>query len=107
PSASATTKPISRSRVGRSRDIFAASYVTGTRQCSADLSSLDAMLRYERMKEAVELLGLTKAELVSFVETLGEPAYRGRQIFGGLQHRRLRSFDEMSDLPKQLRTRLT
>ena len=58
------------------------------------------------MKETVELLGLTKAELVSVVETLGEPAYRGRQIFSGLQHRRLRSFDEMSDLPKQLRSRL-
>ena len=58
------------------------------------------------MKETVELLGLTKSELVSFVETLGEPAYRGRQIFGGLQHRRLRSFDEMSDLPKPLRSRL-
>src|ERR1051325_6181792 len=58
------------------------------------------------MKETVELLGLTKAELVSFVETFGEPAYRGRQIFGGLQHRRLRGFDEMSDLPKQLRSRL-
>ena len=53
-----------------------------------------------------ELLGLSKAELVSFVETLGEPAYRGRQIFAGLQHRRRRSFDEMSDLPKDLRARL-
>jgi len=59
------------------------------------------------MTEPVELLGLTKAELVSFVETLGEPAYRGRQIFGGLQGRRLRGFEEMSDLPKQLRARLT
>jgi 23S rRNA (adenine2503-C2)-methyltransferase len=58
------------------------------------------------MNQAVELLGLSKAELVSFVEALGEPAYRGRQIFAGLQHRRLRSFDEMSDLPKELRTRL-
>lgn len=58
------------------------------------------------MNQAVELLGLSKAELVSFVEALGEPAYRGRQIFAGLQHRRLRSFDEMSDLPKELRLRL-
>src|SRR5437867_9679907 len=59
------------------------------------------------MTQAVELLGLSKAELVSFVETIGEPAYRGRQIFAGLQHRRLRSFDEMSDLPKDVRSRLT
>jgi 23S rRNA (adenine2503-C2)-methyltransferase len=54
----------------------------------------------------VELLGLSKREIVSFVETIGEPAYRGRQIFAGLQHRRLRSFDELSDLPKDLRSRL-
>jgi len=54
----------------------------------------------------LELLGLSKSELVEFVETLGEPPYRGRQIFAALQHRRLRNFDEMSDLPKDLRARL-
>src|ERR1044072_3156944 len=54
----------------------------------------------------VELLGLSMSELVEFVETLGEPAYRGRQIFAALQHRRLRNFDEMSDLPKDFRSRL-
>src|ERR1051325_5351089 len=58
------------------------------------------------MKQRVELLGLSQPELVAFLETLGEPAYRGRQIFAALQHRRLRSFDEMTDLPKDLRTRL-
>ena len=58
------------------------------------------------MTKAVELTGLNQAELVSFVETLGEPAYRGRQLFAALQHRRLRDFDEISDLPKNLRTRL-
>jgi len=56
--------------------------------------------------EQVELLGLSKAELVEFVETLGEPAYRGRQLFAALQHRRLRNFEEISDLPKDLRSRL-
>ena len=58
------------------------------------------------MNNTVELLGLSKTELVSFVETTGEPAYRGRQVFAGLHHRRLRSFDEMSDLSKELRARL-
>src|SRR5688500_14648921 len=58
------------------------------------------------MKQGAELTGLSQAEVVSFVETMGEPAYRGRQIFAALQHRRLRSFDEMTDLPKELRTRL-
>ena len=58
------------------------------------------------MEEAVQLTGLTQPEMVSFVETLGEPAYRGRQLFGALQHRRLRSFEDITDLPKELRTRL-
>jgi 23S rRNA (adenine2503-C2)-methyltransferase len=54
----------------------------------------------------MELTGLTKSELVAFAEQLGQPAYRGRQIFGALQHRRLQSFDEISELPKALRERL-
>src|SRR5687768_13716639 len=59
------------------------------------------------MDKAVELTGLSQAELVSFVETLGEPGYRGRQLFGALQHRRLRNLEEITDLPKELRTRLS
>src|SRR5829696_10238302 len=58
------------------------------------------------MDKAVPLTGLTQPELVSFIETLGEPAYRGRQLFAALQHRRLRSFDDITDLAKDLRTRL-
>ena len=52
------------------------------------------------------LTGLTLPEVVTLVEELGEPAYRGRQVFAALQHRRLRSFDEMTDLPKDLRAKL-
>jgi 23S rRNA (adenine2503-C2)-methyltransferase len=59
------------------------------------------------MEKAVQLTGLSQPELISFVETLGEPAYRGRQLFAALQHRRLRNFDEITDLPKDLRTRLS
>src|SRR5437868_14719109 len=58
------------------------------------------------MDKPLQLTGLTQPELVSFVESLGEPAYRGRQLFAALQHRRLRSVDEMTDLPKELRVRL-
>jgi 23S rRNA (adenine2503-C2)-methyltransferase len=52
------------------------------------------------------LTGLTQAELVSFAAELGEQAYRGRQIFAALHHRRLCSLDEMTDLPKDLRVKL-
>jgi 23S rRNA (adenine2503-C2)-methyltransferase len=58
------------------------------------------------MNQRAELIGLSQPELVAFVAGLGEPAYRGRQIFAALQHRRLRSFDEMTDLPKDFRSRL-
>ncbi|MCA1573857.1 MAG: 23S rRNA (adenine(2503)-C(2))-methyltransferase RlmN, partial [Acidobacteria bacterium] len=54
----------------------------------------------------IHLTGLTQEELVSFVEELAEPAYRGRQIFAALQHRRLRAFDDVTDLPKDLRAKL-
>ena len=57
----------------------------------------------KKMAEKNSLVGLTLAELTSFVVGLGEPAYRGRQIFGQLHQRRLQSFDEMTDLPKALR----
>jgi 23S rRNA (adenine2503-C2)-methyltransferase len=59
------------------------------------------------MNQRVELIGLSQPELVAFVETLGDPAYRGRQIYASLQHRRLRTFDEMTDLPKEFRARLS
>lgn len=58
------------------------------------------------MDKRTNLTGLSEAEVVGFVNQLGEPAYRGRQVFAALQHRRLRSFDEMSDLPKALREHL-
>ena len=59
------------------------------------------------MKERLQLRGMSEAELVWFVESLGEPAYRGRQIFAALNHRRLTTFDEITDLPQNLRNKLT
>lgn len=58
------------------------------------------------MSGAVQLKGLTQSELISFIETLGEASYRGRQLFAALHHRRLVSFEQITDLPKDLRVRL-
>jgi 23S rRNA (adenine2503-C2)-methyltransferase len=58
------------------------------------------------MEKAVHLTGLSREELESFVLEGGERAFRARQIFGALHRRRLRSFDEMTDLPKDFRERL-
>src|SRR5260370_2730970 len=56
--------------------------------------------------KSLHLTGLSQVELSEFVASLGEPHFRARQIFAGLHHRRLRSFAEMSDLPKELHTKL-
>src|ERR1700704_1784216 len=57
--------------------------------------------------QPLHLLGLSQAELTEFVESLGEPAYRARQIFAGPHQRRLHSFAETTDLPKELRAKLS
>ncbi len=57
--------------------------------------------------DPVQLLGLNQAELVQWMEALGEPSYRGRQTFIALHHRRLRLFSEISDLPRALRLTLS
>src|SRR5216684_3143490 len=56
--------------------------------------------------QPIHLAGLSQADLTEFVDSLGEPAYRARQIFAGIHRRRLRSFAEMTDLPKELRAKL-
>jgi len=56
--------------------------------------------------ELLHLTGLSPAELSDFVNSLGEPAYRSQQIFAAIHHRRLRSFQAMTDQPKELRQKL-
>jgi len=57
--------------------------------------------------ELTHLTGLSQAELSELMASVGQPAYRARQIFSGIHARRLTSFDEMTDLPKDLRSRLS
>ena len=54
-----------------------------------------------------QIAGLTQTELSEFVQELGEPAYRAQQIFTAVQQQRVRSFDEITNLPKDLRAKLT
>jgi 23S rRNA (adenine2503-C2)-methyltransferase len=55
----------------------------------------------------IEIPGLNKTELSTFVEELGEPIYRGQQIFNAVQHRRVRSFEQITNLPKNFRAKLS
>ncbi|MEX0748341.1 MAG: 23S rRNA (adenine(2503)-C(2))-methyltransferase RlmN [Rhodothermales bacterium] len=52
------------------------------------------------------LKALDRAALEEFAVTLGQPAYRGRQLFKWLFRKGATSFDEMTDLPKDFRERL-
>ncbi|WP_026476443.1 23S rRNA (adenine(2503)-C(2))-methyltransferase RlmN [Alkaliphilus transvaalensis] len=53
----------------------------------------------------VDLLSLTKEELIKFMEDLGEKKFRAIQIFQWL-HKGINSFDEMTNLSKNLRQKL-
>ncbi len=52
------------------------------------------------------LLGLTRAELQSFVEGMGEKPFRARQLMKWLYKRNVSQIDEMTDLAKRFRERL-
>lgn len=49
---------------------------------------------------------MSREQLTAAVAELGEPRYRATQIFKAVHQRRLRSFDEITDLPKKFRERL-
>src|SRR5262245_31437766 len=52
------------------------------------------------------LLGLTRAELESFVAGMGEKPFRARQLMKWLYKRCVGDFDQMTDLAKTFRERL-
>ncbi|MBD5154761.1 MAG: 23S rRNA (adenine(2503)-C(2))-methyltransferase RlmN [Oscillibacter sp.] len=54
---------------------------------------------------SVDIRSMTLEELTAALKEMGEPAFRGRQVFTWL-HRGVRSFDEMSDISKSLREKL-
>jgi hypothetical protein len=53
------------------------------------------------------LTGMPLPGLVGFMEDLGFPAYRGRQVFAWLHGKLATSFDSMTDLPASLRSELS
>lgn len=53
----------------------------------------------------IDIKSMTLEEMTALLVEMGEPAFRGRQVFAWL-HRGAASFDEMSDLSKSLREKL-
>lgn len=54
-----------------------------------------------------ELIKLTEAELAELVTSWGYPRFRAKQIYEWVHRHHARSFDAMSNLPKNLRERLS
>ncbi len=54
----------------------------------------------------VDILSMALEQLLSLAQQLGQPAFRGRQIFSWLHQKRVSDFSEMSDLPAALREQL-
>ena len=52
--------------------------------------------------EKIRLSGLDKKELESLMETLDEKKFRAGQIFSWLYVKNAKTFDEMSDIKKEL-----
>lgn len=55
---------------------------------------------------STDIRSMTLEELTGALKEMGEPAFRAKQVFAWL-HRGVRSFDEMSDISKPLREKLT
>ena len=53
----------------------------------------------------MNLKSLTQPELADILKQLGQPAFRAKQVFTWL-HKGVRSYDEMTNLPKSLREAL-
>ena len=54
----------------------------------------------------MNLKSMTLPELSGLFQQMGQPAFRAKQVYTWL-HRGVRSYDEMTNLPKQLRDTLT
>lgn len=53
--------------------------------------------------EKTDLKNLTQDQLVSFVESLGQPAFRGRQLLAWIYKPEITQFEQMTDLAKKFR----
>ena len=56
--------------------------------------------------ERQNLIGTDMAEIEAFVSEMGEASFRARQIFAGIYGRRIRNWDDFTDLGKTLREKL-
>ena len=54
-------------------------------------------------QQNTDLKNLTEKELISFVESLDQPAFRGRQLLAWIYRPGITDFSQMTDLAKDFR----
>lgn len=59
------------------------------------------------LTQAPSLVGMTEAEISDLLASLGQPRWRAKQITNWIYKKAVASYDEMRDLPKELRTSLS
>ena len=64
------------------------------------------MTIHQSQTDRINLIGLTLFELEDLVKQWGEPKYRAKQLMSWIYHRRVRTFEAMTNLPHTLRQRL-
>src|ERR1051326_4881674 len=74
-------------------------------QNSANREATDGNLavRTRHNEPAPNLIGLTRAELEELANQLGEPRFRGGQLYHAIYNRRARDFVELTDLSRGFR----
>ncbi len=58
---------------------------------------------YKAMNSKIDLRNLTQDELISYVESLGQPTFRAKQIMAWLYRPGITEFSQMTDLAKNFR----
>ena len=61
----------------------------------------------EELPQNKSLVGLNRAELSELLHSLDQPEYRAKQIYKWMHHQNVDGFDEMTNLSKSLRNRLS
>lgn len=56
--------------------------------------------------EKIKLTSMTEPALIDYIKGLGQPAFRGKQIYKWLHGRQVTDFSQMTDVPKALLARL-
>ena len=59
------------------------------------------------MQEKKDIKSLTLAELQEALKQFSEPAYRAKQLYEWMHVKLARSYDEMTNLPKNLQEQLS